>query len=670
MSTRDDSRRSTVQGLWSARRAELLCLLALTMLGALLRLWMLGSKGLWYDEASTALMARALPEQIIQFHWNAAFEHPPLWILLINFWSKLFGQGEAALRVPSALAGALAVPLTWQVARAAWPGPAGRTARLVASGLVATSPVLILYSQEARMYSLVVCLALASAYLATRLLAKPGVVHLAVFVLVNWVMLGLHYYSILLIGIETAFLLAIALYRRRFVMQIALAAGLSVLPFLLWAWLAPGFRTTVDVVMGEAGGGERPWFAFLDGLWRDLAFGSVRWQPPRAAVGYLLLPFLVLGVVQACRRGELHGGAGTSSGGVRWGILFILIFVLPLLGSLALAGGAATRYILWVVPFAYLLVALGISAIWHQWSPLGVAGLLVAGLVAGLGLNYYFTTYQKSEYREMATYLASQMSSGDAVVLEAPRQHLLAKYYMPSAGNLYPMPALDLPDYWPVTAPPVVPEEADHELQAILEKHGRAWLVLTGEDEVDRGEFVERYLTAISYPRDCRRWLDVRLCGFLNPDDVPEALSSPLGVAFEGGMELRGAQVGFGESISGNRYVYVSPLWHANGKLGADFTVTLRLLRPDGTAVSQSDGFPIGPLLPPTTWDAGDEKSGYMVLEVPETVESGEYDLAIGLYDPVSLQLMPFSGERMRVSGLVKLATVKIDIPGGLSAVQ
>jgi uncharacterized membrane protein len=96
--------------------------LALILLGALLRLWMLGSKGLWYDEASTALMARAAPEQIIWFHWDAAFEHPPLWVLVMHLWSTAFGDGEAALRVPSALAGTLAVPMTWQVARIAWPG--------------------------------------------------------------------------------------------------------------------------------------------------------------------------------------------------------------------------------------------------------------------------------------------------------------------------------------------------------------------------------------------------------------------------------------------------------------------------------------------------------------------------------------------------------------------
>jgi 4-amino-4-deoxy-L-arabinose transferase-like glycosyltransferase len=652
-------------GLRSPLRAELFWLLALTLLGALLRLWMLGSKGLWYDEASTALMARAAAGQIVQFHWDAAVEHPPLWVLFMHFWSKIFGQGEAALRLPSAFTGALAAPMAWQVARTAWPGD--RVTRLLAAGLVATAPALILYAQEARMYSLVAVLALVSVYMGMRMLARPYTLTLIGFVLANWLMLGLHYYSALLVAIESAFLLAYAVRRRRLVGAIALAAGLSIIPFLLWAWLAPGFHTTLDVVLRTAGGGARSWGSFPDGFWRDLAFGSVRWQPPRAAIGYLLLPLLVLGAVQGLRKCDVQGRDVSSPGAVRWGILFILILVVPLLVGLALASGMATRYILWVVPFAYLLIALGIDAAWRLWRPLGVIGLLIAAFVAVLGLGYYFTSYQKSDYREMALYLTSHAKPYDGIILEAPRQHLLAKYYLPAAGNIYPMPAVDLPDYWPVTAPPLVPEEADHQLQTILAKHGRLWVVLTGENEVDQGEFVDRYLTAIAYPVGCRPWLDVRLCQFISPDRAPGGMMIPLNVTFDGGLNLAGAQVALEKASSGERLIYVALQWHAREKPVADYKSTLRMLGQDGKPVSQGDSYPIGPLLPPTTWSAGDDKPGYTVLEVPETVAPGEYHLAIGLYDPASLQLMPFSGGTEQVPGLVKLASVKIDSLGELS---
>ncbi|MFN2164739.1 MAG: hypothetical protein ACK2U9_00580, partial [Anaerolineae bacterium] len=422
-----------------------------------------------------------------------------------------------------------------------------------------------------------------------------------------------------------------------------------------------GFRTTVDVVLRAAGSGGRGPIAFLTGWWRDVSFGSVRWQPPRAAVGYLLLPLLIVGIVTVFRRDGEQAATSPSAATDRWGVLFALIVVIPIAAGLVLAGGMATRYILWVVPFAYLLIALGIYAAWRWWRPAGFAGVLLAGLVAGLGLYSYYGAYQKSEYREMASYLTAHASAEDAIVLEAPRQHLLAKYYLPSSADIYPMPAIDLPDYWPVTAPPVLPEEADQQLRSILEGHTRVWLVLSGEDEVDPGEFVERYLAAIGYPSNCRRWLDVRLCEFVNPNRVSPQRTTPLDVRFEGGLNLLGVDLALGEVGPEGRPLYLLAKWQARENPAADYKVTLRLLDGNGALVSQIDGYPIGPLLPPTTWAAGDEKPGYLVLPLPATLAPGRYRLVLGLYDPAAGELEKFSGAAADVNGLLELAEVEVD---------
>jgi mannosyltransferase len=644
---------------------ELLAILGLTLIGLLVRCWMIGSKGLWYDEAATALMARAAPLDIIWFHWNAAFEHPPAWVLLMHYWSKIFAQSEAALRIPAAMAGAATVPLIWLTARTAW--PRAPLTRLVAAALVAFSPALILYAQEARMYSLVALLGVVSVYLAMRLLARPGLGVLLGFVLTNWVMLGLHYYSALLIGVEGLYLLVVAGRERRSLAKVMLALAVSLAPLALWAAFAPAFRDTLGVVSRTAVRSAVGWVAALTGVWRDLSFGSVRWQPALARVGYLLLPLLFVGIYRALRPVSIQGETALGPGRINWGILFVLIVIIPVLASLAFLGGIATRYVLWVSPFVYVLVALGIGYLWRLRRWPGLAGMLIAAVVAVVGIQYYFANYQKSEYREMAEFLNARAAAEDAVILEAPRQHLLTKYYLPSAEALYPMPPIQLPDFWPATAPAVVPEEVDHQLVAILEQHPKAWLILAGEDEVDPGEFVERYLRAVSYPQDCQRWLDVRLCAFLAPQHIPSPASVPLQVAFEGGMELRGVTIGSSASGPGIRHLYASPQWHAGEKPGVDYAVTLRLLNGDGAVVSQDDGMPIGPLLPATTWNAGDDKPGHMVLDIPDSVSPGEYDLVIGLYDPASLQLMSFTGAPMPDPPLLKLATIEVDSARGMS---
>ena len=111
------------------------------------------------------------------------------------------------LRLLPALAGAAAVPLTWYWLRQLWPRAVGL--RLLAAALVAFSPTLVLYAQEARMYTVVVLLALLSLLALVELARRPSWASAALFVVVNWLMLGYHYYSLLLVGSEWIFFLVL-----------------------------------------------------------------------------------------------------------------------------------------------------------------------------------------------------------------------------------------------------------------------------------------------------------------------------------------------------------------------------------------------------------------------------------------------------------------------------
>ena len=70
--------------------------------------------------------------------------------------------------------------------------------------------------------------------------------------------------------------------------------------------------------------------------------------------------------------------------------------------------------------------------------------------------------------------------------------------------------------------------------------------------------------------------------------------------------------------------------------------MTLRLLDATGNVISQRDDYPIGPLLPPSTWNAKDEKPGYLALPLPEQLATGAYRVVVGLYDPSSAALLPY----------------------------
>jgi uncharacterized membrane protein len=136
--------RSTV-----AARVDLV-LVAIVALGIGLRFWGLGSQSFWYDEwLTTRATAGSLADALR--HTTHREVMPPTYFVVMWFWAKIFGDGEFALRSFSALAGIATIPVAYFIPREL--GCRRATARAAAL-LVAVSPMLVYYSQEARPYTL------------------------------------------------------------------------------------------------------------------------------------------------------------------------------------------------------------------------------------------------------------------------------------------------------------------------------------------------------------------------------------------------------------------------------------------------------------------------------------------------------------------------------------
>ncbi len=115
-------------------------------LGLILRLISL-NQSLWLDEATTAYVARNFSFGEIITKFAPGDFHPPLYYLVIRVWSLVFGTSEIALRMPSVIFGVLTIWIVNKISKS-------KTAAL----LLATSGLLVYYSQEARMYSLIALL--------------------------------------------------------------------------------------------------------------------------------------------------------------------------------------------------------------------------------------------------------------------------------------------------------------------------------------------------------------------------------------------------------------------------------------------------------------------------------------------------------------------------------
>lgn len=126
--------------------------LAILLIALGLRLTRLGAPSLWYDECLTAkLTSLATPAQIAR--GTGLDVHPPLYYLIVAYWRRVFGASEASLRFPSVIFGVATLLIWWRIGDALH---LPTNVILLGVGFMAISPSLLFYSQETRMYSLLI----------------------------------------------------------------------------------------------------------------------------------------------------------------------------------------------------------------------------------------------------------------------------------------------------------------------------------------------------------------------------------------------------------------------------------------------------------------------------------------------------------------------------------
>ncbi len=188
-------------GLSGRRR---LYLIASLLAAFALRIYKLDAQSLWYDEGVTADVAQRGIAELTR--WTANDIQPPLYYYLVAGWGRLAGWGEWSLRFPSAFFGTLAVPLllvlTLRLTRQTRAG-------LLAAVFTAVHPLLLYYSQEARMYALLTALGILTGY-CVLCLAQDGKDRrvLLAYVLSATAAVYTHYFAFfLLFALVIAFLL-------------------------------------------------------------------------------------------------------------------------------------------------------------------------------------------------------------------------------------------------------------------------------------------------------------------------------------------------------------------------------------------------------------------------------------------------------------------------------
>ncbi len=527
----------------SARTAWLI-LVAISLLGAGLRLYRLDAQSIWLDEVASLRNAHAFATGGMGA--LAKLDHiAPLHSIILWAATALGGETAFAMRLPSAIAGILTIPAFYLLALRLF---GSRRVGLIGAALVAVSPYAIWYAQEARMYALLLLCATVYVALAWPIVSRP-----------------LRVWELLLL----TFVTAIGFYSHHYMVLMSAAFGL----FLVirggltqgraWAWLTTQIVAflsfmywlvlTADKLDANAGFSKPllllwtpyTFFTFIVGQ----SFGpSVRDIHVEGVGDALLLNAIPIGIPAVASIILIAGGVRRlMRPDLRVAGLWLAIWLVVPIGLAILATFVTNihynvRYVIISYPPIVLLIALaisdmrwlrlpavkaggtnavelpdsrpylsGLAANTWKWSRL-LACLVLAGCAIVSLFNWYFDKdYGKEEVRPLAA-LLSHDSSDKLVIIDNSRLTLLLAYY----GATLPPGSLEIDNIqWART-----PETT---VEALKQLAGRLphdiWLVEYRSWETDPAGSVKALLKTMANPIDERDWPGVSLRRYrIHPD--------------------------------------------------------------------------------------------------------------------------------------------------------
>lgn len=327
--------------------------------------------------------------------------HLPLYFYLMHYWLDWFGTSERILRFPSAFFGALAVVMIFLLGKELFNPFIG----LVASILLAFSPEQIYFSQQARMYSLLALLVVASTYVIV-LAAKRSANYwlYCAYALISIAGLYTHYEYVFCLAAQTVYVW-IGSPRggqskaRWLLTQLIIAAA-----FLPWVLIGVAQKKTSPEIIAWVNGSLTANLVLTELVTKTARMISV----PELPFGWLsvVVTFVLLVL------GGISLGANRSK-------LFMLFswIAFPIAGVLVmdnLLGTRAitiTRYWMVITPALYLLISLGIERI--KGRPVQIALVAVLGgflLAAALLTAQGKLRGKPDRHKEMAQFIDSQIS--------------------------------------------------------------------------------------------------------------------------------------------------------------------------------------------------------------------------------------------------------------------
>jgi mannosyltransferase len=412
-----------VKGLRIPSVSSSIWLVLIILLATTVRLYRLGYQSLWYDEAFSWAVGGA-PLKIALAAILTDGGNPPLYQYFVLHPLFYLGQSEEIIRLPSAVFGILAIPLIYKVGHLCF----GQKVGLVSALWLSLSPLHVWYSQEARMYAMVVFLSLGSVYFFLRTLRENDWKLWLGFVVLTALAYPTNYSAFLVSLMQLAFIICTFRTNYRVLHRWTISQILAFLPTV--PWLVALLRREVK----SFGFGWIPRPGPLDPLktlW-NFSLGYTGILTPLISLSLLVFTFAFLHGLWNQRSGS--EGDPPQVPLVSYAKLFLALWlILPIafvfLISQLLVPIYIDRFLLVALPPYLILVAYGLLRIRNVIARRGLILALTLAISLSLGRIYFDPIYSKEDWRGLARYIAQQSQSNDVIFVRTLEGTLPLNYY-------------------------------------------------------------------------------------------------------------------------------------------------------------------------------------------------------------------------------------------------
>ena len=515
-------------------------LLAVAILGAALRLYDIGGKGMWIDEAFSVWMGwQPLGEML---RWLVKIDqHPPLYYTLLHFWLNL-GDQAALARAFSAIIGILTIPVVYLLGYRL----SGRNMALLAAIILAISPFHIRFAQETRMYTLLALNASLALLSLVYLLTDYRAAAVPIGGQVNQLWretrraAGQRPALIQAIGADLAWLGYIlftlaTLLTHNTAVFFPLATNLFVFGLIFLRRRRPGGANSLrppelkNWLMAQAAVFLlwSPWLVSFviqsSGVYKEFWIS----QPTVAAVFWTLKNFLspllpgqvtwgnliwwLYGLVVGLGIWQLRQQPGRL-------LLLLTLFLTPVMGELLVSIRRPIFYdrtLIWATIPLYLLMAAGINQL--RYRPYILVAVMMLATINFISLREYYFKFEKEQWDDAAYYVAQHAKDGDLILFNATWSQIPFDYYfrhfnrpatehglpvdMFAGGVLEPkMTLADLPRMW-----------------SLVHQHDRIWLVYSHDWYTDPTKIIPTELAQELELFDRQRFQGLELHLYVKP---------------------------------------------------------------------------------------------------------------------------------------------------------